>query len=753
MLITPDTFNDEYWAAHHPNPGHENALASYVAQKARRVLDIGCGRGSFVQQLRGAGVRAEGIDYSPTAIELSLAPDHCRLGDVCDPNMRASTRSFDAVTAWHVLDCIPHGLIQTALRNMRRSGKRLFACVRTSPEHDCYARSHAYWTRQLEMAGWRRVTEEEEELQRTRGWGLIVADRAEPLADSEPLVSIVIPVYRAERWIGHCLDAVAAQTYPNVEVIVVEDGKEDLTESVVAERGGDAVRFIAIDHAGAPAARNVGIRESAGDIIVPFDADDMMPPNYVDALVSALEANPDASYAYAGWVASGHAEQCLPQWPALQEEFLRVRDRYDQVRVPFTTFVHYDPDSDVLWRKCSEYSYDEAWRFLVSGTWLAARRQAIEAVEGYDEGLPMYQDRDLNLRLHTQGSGTRADATWMLTLAWPNHASVSGSHRMARRRPILEHVLANHGIELPRVAFVAFGSTGQYEAALPTLRYRAGDMDRYHPNATIVKDLGELRSTWPEMDVFVFVRPVVPELLGWAEKLRRESKTVILDWTTGKGIIEDDREEDLMLERWCQLAHACTCATDTIAAGLRGLGAANVAVVPDCISVLAHRQRKNDYSWQGRFCWHGYAGNAASLFAIAPLLDRLCREYDAKVRVICETTNTNFPFPVEHVPWELATVQDAIRASDIVLDPTLTGGCFLYKSDNKTVMSWALGVPVVRLSADSPNWEKRLRALIESQDARAEAAWCGWQYVVQNRTEKHFVKAMMEVVSHVYPAD
>jgi glycosyltransferase involved in cell wall biosynthesis len=112
-----------------------------------------------------------------------------------------------------------------------------------------------------------------------------------------PLVSIVIPAYNAEVWVDRALDSVMAQTYRDVEVIVVDDGSSDNTAAVVGRRCGPKVRLIRQKNAGASAARNRGIAEARGAYIGFLDADDELTPNMAASLVGALEAYPLAGAA------------------------------------------------------------------------------------------------------------------------------------------------------------------------------------------------------------------------------------------------------------------------------------------------------------------------------------------------------------------------------------------------------------------------------------------------------------------------
>src|SRR4249920_2954185 len=88
-----------------------------------------------------------------------------------------------------------------------------------------------------------------------------------------PLVSVVIPTYNDDRFVGEALRSVFAQTYDNIEVVVVDDGSSD--DSVkVARSFGEKVRVIQQSNAGSAVARNRGMTAARGEFISFLDADD-----------------------------------------------------------------------------------------------------------------------------------------------------------------------------------------------------------------------------------------------------------------------------------------------------------------------------------------------------------------------------------------------------------------------------------------------------------------------------------------------
>ena len=109
------------------------------------------------------------------------------------------------------------------------------------------------------------------------------------------LVSIVIPCYNQARFLGDALDSVLAQTYTPREIIVVDDGATDDTAEVAARYGG--VRCVQQRNKGLPAARNAGLRASAGDYVVFLDADDRLLPEALQVGADTLDVQPYAAFA------------------------------------------------------------------------------------------------------------------------------------------------------------------------------------------------------------------------------------------------------------------------------------------------------------------------------------------------------------------------------------------------------------------------------------------------------------------------
>lgn len=113
-------------------------------------------------------------------------------------------------------------------------------------------------------------------------------------------VSIIIPCFNAGRLLLEAVESALAQTYPDLEVIVVDDGStDDETRLALAElKHNTNVTVIRQENRGASAARNAGISAASGMYIMPLDADDLIEPNYVKQAVPVLTTHNDVGLVY-----------------------------------------------------------------------------------------------------------------------------------------------------------------------------------------------------------------------------------------------------------------------------------------------------------------------------------------------------------------------------------------------------------------------------------------------------------------------
>lgn len=181
-------------------------------------------------------------------------------------------------------------------------------------------------------------------------------------------ISVVIPAYNAETWVGGAITSVLEQDRRPHEVVVVDDGSTDATSQVVADFG-DRVRIIRHENRGLGAARNSGARCASGRAVLFLDADDLLLPNGLAVLDEALEEFPSAGVINPGF---------------------ELEDPQGSISRP-TSWV----------RAPRRFSRRSLPRVIYANPLLAnslVRKEVVDAYP-YDETLPACEDLDLWLRL------------------------------------------------------------------------------------------------------------------------------------------------------------------------------------------------------------------------------------------------------------------------------------------------------------------------------------------------------------------
>jgi glycosyltransferase involved in cell wall biosynthesis len=168
-------------------------------------------------------------------------------------------------------------------------------------------------------------------------------------------VSVVIPCFNAEAFIGEALESVTSQTRRPLEVLVVDDASTDRSAGIV--RSFDGVRLIENPtNLGNVNSRNRGLQEARGDVVAFLDADDVWLPHHLETVVSMLEAHPEAGVGFAAvehfgsrsgvWLADLPQDQpfdafqacleatCVPQMSAVVRREALAEIGYYRVREP-----------------------------------------------------------------------------------------------------------------------------------------------------------------------------------------------------------------------------------------------------------------------------------------------------------------------------------------------------------------------------------------------------------------------------------
>lgn len=235
-------------------------------------------------------------------------------------------------------------------------------------------------------------------------------------------VSVVVPTFNGAQFVADTLQAVLAQTQPDVELIIVDDGSTDTTLEVVA-RVSPTAQVQCQANAEVSAARNRGLALARGRYVIFLDQDDIWHPDMLQRQVAWLDAHADHDVVvcpYQHWPARADGSYLPPDqaWP----------HRREGTDPEFTGWVYH------------QFLLD-CWA-LTSGTLM--RRQAVVAAGGFDEALGYSEDWDLWIRLSQRSR--------FALLRWPTvlyrQHPVQGS-RMPRlqdfRVALLQRAVAEHG--------------------------------------------------------------------------------------------------------------------------------------------------------------------------------------------------------------------------------------------------------------------------------------------------------------------
>jgi|SRR5215472_15388855 len=236
--------------------------------------------------------------------------------------------------------------------------------------------------------------------------GLLQLRRAKTLKSVEevvvtkPLVSILIPAYNAEKWIGYTLESAVGQTWPQKEVIVVDDGSTDQTGEIARQFASKQVQVVTTENRGAAAARNHAFKLSQGDYIQWLDADDLLARDKIERQLEAVRRDDNKRILLSSPWATFH-------YRTRRAQFVPTRLWQDL------------PPVEWLARKMGENLY------MQTATWLTSRELA-EAAGEWDVMLHTDDDGEYFCRVLLASNGTR-----FVREARVFYRSTSWSHRVS----------------------------------------------------------------------------------------------------------------------------------------------------------------------------------------------------------------------------------------------------------------------------------------------------------------------------------
>ena len=186
------------------------------------------------------------------------------------------------------------------------------------------------------------------------------------------LVSVIIPCFNAERWLKEAIDSCLQQSYPNIEIIVVDDGSTDSCLEILKSYG-ERIIWESGPNRGGNYARNRGFALSKGEYIQYLDADDYLLTEKIERQVQFLEET-EADVVYEDWRYQHH----LPDGTTYLEE-IRISGEQEDILESLLRNWWTTPGSIIV------------------------RRSAVEKCDGWDESLKAGQDRDFIIRMAISG--------------------------------------------------------------------------------------------------------------------------------------------------------------------------------------------------------------------------------------------------------------------------------------------------------------------------------------------------------------
>lgn len=249
-------------------------------------------------------------------------------------------------------------------------------------------------------------------------------------------VSVVIPAYERGHMVGRAIDSALSQTVDEIEIVVVDDGSEDDTETVVTAYEDDRVRYLTHEtNRGVSAARNTGIAAATGEYVAFLDSDDEWLPRKLERQLSTLEDRGEGWVGAYCRVATGGLSRLDRIATVVSERFFRSAAPREGGRELAEALLSMQV-------------------FMGPGSTLLVERDVLNATGGFDEGLSLYEDWDLVLRVLAAGKLAYVDeplAVTHFTGNAPAKACVVNDRRFLERNADLVADLESRGVPVERI--------------------------------------------------------------------------------------------------------------------------------------------------------------------------------------------------------------------------------------------------------------------------------------------------------------
>jgi len=246
---------------------------------------------------------------------------------------------------------------------------------------------------------------------------------------NDGLVSVIIPTYNRSHIVCSAIDSVIAQDYPEIEILVIDDGSTDDTREVMARIYGDnpKVRYLPKRNGGVSSARNLGIRESRGEFIAFLDADDTWLPGKLRLQLECLRALPEAGMVWTDMAAVDGNDKLL-------------HARY--LRKMYSAYQYYPTTRELFAKGLKEARIGDIEAFcgdifspmvlgnLVHTSTVLLRRERLNKIGFFDEAHRTGEDYPFHLKCCGEGPVAYLDTVTIRYVIGSADALTSSGHKL-----------------------------------------------------------------------------------------------------------------------------------------------------------------------------------------------------------------------------------------------------------------------------------------------------------------------------------
>lgn len=322
-------------------------------------------------------------------------------------------------------------------------------------------------------------------------------------------IDVVLPAYNGSQVIRKAVESALAQDVP-LNIIVVDDGSSD-DSAAIAKSYGPRVTVIRQANRGVSGARNTGLGAGQAPYVALLDQDDIWQPGKLSRQLDLIEAHPDVGLVFTDM------RLVRRDGSVVEDGFLRATPPYANLeRQPLGDNAYLLPES--LGQAVLRFNF-------ISPSTVLLRRQAVEAIGGFDESFRLCDDADCWMRLLQRWHGIAIEDRLVISLVWEGNASLKWDKLILERIGIGEKATAHPALFPP-------GAVDYFRKERPVSHYRLGIVALRAGDAGTARAyfLKSLHDRWRVSTALAFGATMLP--VPVREGLLRLKRAAGIRWST-----------------------------------------------------------------------------------------------------------------------------------------------------------------------------------------------------------------------------